>query len=637
MVSGRHVVIEVSASRLIAAVVTRGQVVDFRMAPVEFPDWASSWPQPLAELQVPLAEMVESMSARGLHATVVYDGPAAAAAAFACPAVAGESAAELAAVLALGEQLSYRILEHQSDAQVLCTECPRRSRAPGTIGGGGRAAPIGAIRTAATGGVGGIGRAPAAAPTPNRHTLAIADTLDSADAVTAWVRGAGLRPVSLLPSAAPPLALLVTAVTGGTTPGVRAALWFGEHVSILAAGEAGSLRFIRVLRLGTEALVEALLRPVRRAGPTGEQVLLERTEARRLTTSRGVPAPDQVFSGEYGLLGSAVLPMLQPVIQRFALELKQSMRFGLSEDERAGVRVVLDGPGSLLPRMAEVLSQQSGLTVGVGAPRASAGVAGSPEDLEASARRLAWVLGAPGEETAVAWGALEGLAANLAPQEIGQAMALSSARKSVWGGVGAALALIGLYAGATVWSLEQSRAEADRLRADARAAEAASGRQAATIRSIEQSAMTVQRIRTELGFSTDWSAVLALLAESTPELVRLSSVELLTKDNGEPAVQLVGVVKTDKGSDAAMTLREFAERLSSRPIARSVRLGATQRTQLRGEESQRFEMSIVLAPTPVLPMLPDFDAGGIADGGAAAGGTGAGLGLGPGPGPGETR
>src|SRR5262249_38213525 len=130
---------------------------------------------------------------------------------------------------------------------------------------------------------------------------------------------------------------------------VCAGFYFGEHSSVLAAMMNGRLCFVRTLGLGVDALVDALTRPIRvRQGPEGfrPRVTLERGAARDLLLAMGVPGPDVVVDPQRGIDGSAVLPLLQPVVQRICIEVKQSLRFGMEEAAgKAPVRLTIVGPG----------------------------------------------------------------------------------------------------------------------------------------------------------------------------------------------------------------------------------------------------------------------------------------------------
>ena len=56
---------------------------------------------------------------------------------------------------------------------------------------------------------------------------------------------------------------------------------------------------------------------------------------------------DRRLIGEgYGLAGTQVVPLLQPVLQRFIVELRQSLRFGLNDNDRANLSLFITGPGS---------------------------------------------------------------------------------------------------------------------------------------------------------------------------------------------------------------------------------------------------------------------------------------------------
>ena len=50
---------------------------------------------------------------------------------------------------------------------------------------------------------------------------------------------------------------------------------------------------------------------------------------------------------------------LQPIdLQRYIIELRQSLRFGLSDEERADINLTITGPGASLPGLAELLARE---------------------------------------------------------------------------------------------------------------------------------------------------------------------------------------------------------------------------------------------------------------------------------------
>ncbi len=563
-------IIDISPSRLIVALVARHQVLGFRTIALDGRDWAERWSAWLARAEGPARAMLNDVGARGLEATVIYASPTAAAGVFACPTGAGPTAAQHAARLALAEQATFPLSDHPGDEQVL-----------GTDRAGAESTNSRALTSSSAG------------PTaPQRHTLAVADVHTSAEVIASWARGVGVEPTALVPDDVPALvATFDAALDADPATGPRAILWFGERNSVLAAGSGGTLRFIRVLRLGTETLLDALQRPLRRPLSSatqpdgGEPITLDRAKARELLARTGVPEATTPIA-DLGLTGAAILPIVQPVLQRFGVELKQSLRFGLAEDERAAATLILHGPGSLVPRLGEVLASQCGI------PCAAANGTMSAE-----------LLGEPGKAHAVAWRALERLQINLLPERMQTTQAFSRMRKAVWAGGAAALALLGSQAFLAQRELGAIRVESAGVAAQLDAKSGAAATADAALKAVEARQTLDARIHSIMGATVDWSSLLALLAEATPDAISLTSVQGTGPSGALPTLIVSGHIHSTPGvsaaeRDAAAVLRQFADRLAAAPIVTQAKLGATQRTRVRNVDVQRFDMTITLVPVP---------------------------------------
>jgi hypothetical protein len=549
----KHVVIELSPHRVAVAVLRGNAVVDCRVEQLEHTDWDARWPVVLAALEPRLSAIVAELGAAGGTATVLYSAPTALAAVFACPASAGAAGAERAALLALAEQTHLALPLNPHEAHCLGAD------------------PWGDARSG-----------------PQRHTLAVLDQDSSTLALAALVRQVGLEPVIILPADAVPMAAVVRSVLGRRADQPIAVLWFGEHTSILAAGSRGRVRFTRVLRLGTQTLVDALRRPIRipvapgTSSAAAETLTLDYGAAAKLLAAIGIPDPQQVIAEAGGVTGAAILPLLQPVLQRIALEIKQSLRFGMAEEERAHVQLAVEGAGGALPRLGEALSN----------------LCGSPLAPPEQCPGIGIVVGDPAGEAGglvAAWGELSRVGVNLLPEEIENAQSRRRLRTRVWAGIGAALALVALYAGSTRIALASAQDQLAKAKARSDQVQQSQTTQNAARAADALKRVLQGRIATELGPSTDWATVLSVLAEQTPASIKLMSVDMQVTEAG-PTAHIDGYVRAADSGDFARLLREFSESLESMPIVTGVRVGATQRVQVRGSDVQRFELTLSLLP-----------------------------------------
>ncbi|MGQ0627524.1 MAG: hypothetical protein ACT4PL_05410 [Phycisphaerales bacterium] len=565
----RRVILEVLPSRLTLACVRNGRVVEHRTARPEASDFAARWPEGLASLRGMLAEWVNAMKLHGAPVTVLYSAPSATCVVHSCPAAAGRHGAVRAAELAVRETGSFSPSAGTLDLLPLLCD-------PSTIAG----------REA------------------QRHTLAVGDAHASTRALADWAQSAGLAPTQFIPHDAPTLMLALESATkahgAGTPDAFEVFLWFGEHTCAVAAGSGGALRFIRSVPIGTESLTDVLCRPLRSkrddasagaatpAAHTG-LITLDRATARRLLHTAGIPAPGTVADAALGLDATAVLPVMQPVLQRLAIELKQSLRFGLSESERASARLRLCGPGSFVPRLAQTLGQQVGILTPTSETTELPGV----------------LVGDPGSGGAItAWAAVDRCRINLLPDDLETQLTLRRTRTFAWAGMVGAAALIALYAG-TGWltlRTERQRLEAMRLGPGGNGQE--QSLQLSAKRSQEQLDQLRARVDSEMGQSPPVSATLAALAQIAPSEVRFTAIVLegesgTTRPEGPGGTCAIeALALTDDPQRLAVILRDLTLRLEALPIVRSVRLGATQRTEQRGTPAQRFDLSIALNALP---------------------------------------
>ncbi len=125
----------------------------------------------------------------------------------------------------------------------------------------------------------------------------------------------------------------------------------GEHESIVALGEGGAVPLFRPFSVGVAAFVDAYNRVLEQAAV--EEPL---ARAREYVFRFGVPGRDQKLDETTGLTGRDVLPVLQPVIQRLAVEIKNTVRFGLEGRDPETLRVEMTGLASRVPGITDVLS-----------------------------------------------------------------------------------------------------------------------------------------------------------------------------------------------------------------------------------------------------------------------------------------
>ncbi|MBX3406408.1 MAG: hypothetical protein KF869_06565 [Phycisphaeraceae bacterium] len=543
-----YAVIEVSPSRIELAMVRGRAVVAAAWRRIDDPDLETNWPRSLGGHERTLAELVEELNCRGCRAVVLLHAPGCASTISACPANFGEPEAESAAMLAVGAIAEFPIDGEPCTARVVHTDAATSGQR--------------ALR--------------------NAHILAAAQRAADADAAVAFVERAGLVFAGAAPvGAVALLAALKGAAALGRRAGDRSAvLWIGEHGSALASVVDGAVKFVRPVAMGVEALVDALRQQPLRSRDESVVANLDRAAARCLLGAVGVPGPDAPLPGHDGLTGAAVLPIIQPALQRITIETKQSLRFGLAEQERATVRLKIDGPGATVRGLGDWISRQCGLSLADGPPE-SAG-------LESSSRSGA----------IAAFIAHSDLVPLVLPRRLAQRRTHRRARVALAAGITLAGALLG-------WEWREASVAFDResARLAALQGRAETDRQTALVRAATLSARlalaeTEARAARTAGEAADAAATLAAIAAAAKS-VRISSINIAHEADACVA-RISGFVRLSESEDPATDIRAFVEALSASPIAGTTRLGATQRVQIDGAQSQAFDIALHLVRVPVL-------------------------------------
>lgn len=185
---------------------------------------------------------------------------------------------------------------------------------------------------------------------PRAHVLAAADRSETIEAVAGFLRRARLRPRLIIPRKAYLMRWAVEAAKAAPKDKQTAILRLDSHAGVLTGGLGGQLSFGRLLDTGVHMLAEAYARAMRTMCESSPDL------ATTLLHSHGIPRRDTMIDHERGVRGEAVLPMLQPALQRLAIEIKQTLRFALAESQSARVQVRLASTGRPIPGLAAAIS-----------------------------------------------------------------------------------------------------------------------------------------------------------------------------------------------------------------------------------------------------------------------------------------
>lgn|GEM_PF-1370320 len=529
MLRSTSLCIGLSPTRLEVVVASDRAVVRAAAVELDPTEWEGYWADGLMPLDALLASLMKRVGARrGARAMLYHDGPDATAMLASCPA-AGDAALRAARLQAV-EALPYPAFGNPVSCSILDRD--------------------------------------ASGDPPRTHVLAAADRDDRAQSLYGLLVRAGCRPVLIAPMEAPLIAAAARAALDESCRPNDVHMLLGERHTVISAGNGGSLRCLRSFDLGCDLLLEALVRAFHPVGHAAPPTTGERERAREFLHTRGIPDPDGVIDASSGLRGSAVLPLLQPIIQRYVVETRQTIRFGMSHSDLSRVRLVLSGPGGRIPRLAELLSNHldAEAVVSEDAPKYEPGACSA--SLRACVERPLPAL-------------------NLLP--------LSAEARRVGGvlavGVRAGGVAAGLLLAADGARIAHHRAALDRLM----------HANAPIIESIDRAAEIDQRaaelaarladaeasLAATLGEYPDWFATLRQLAAVASEDVRLLEV---TGDVGRegPALTVRGIALAGTGAEGQEPLSRYLEALAASPLTRSVQLTSTRNTVLDEAPARSF-------------------------------------------------
>jgi len=493
---------------------------------------------------------VIELGVSGAQATIVYSGPDCSSSVYSCPVSAGERGSRQAAELALSEAVSFPLESAAFDVVHVMTD--RK---------------------------GGVG--PDGSPRPAQiHHLAAADTDFSANELCACIQAAGLVPLELMPGPAAMLRsasnLAIAKATGAVTSLV---IWIGEQGAVLACASPQRLAFVRSIAVGTETLVEAISRPAPGKMTATTSAVLDRAAARELLFTQGIPHSQDAHGHPQESENAHLFPLMRPVLQRLAIELKQSLRFGLMPDERAGLRVFAAGPGIAIRNLTQVLSWDAGIDNPIEKIENAETL---PEELrgEASAAMIAKSGGV-----------------SLLPRAVKTVAWVRRTRRALWVGIAAAALAIGIDGLQTRIAVLEQRDILSRL--EARAAQPDPTRDALqrVVLARQGVSMAKVRIQQRLARSPEASAVLAMLAAQTPQNVRLRSIQL-SLESGEWKSRITGVARSGANTPPAQLVKQFIDQLESAPLVTHAHLGPTQLAQGATEQTLSFDISMGIVCLP---------------------------------------
>lgn len=344
-----------------------------------------------------------------------------------------------------------------------------------------------------------------------------------------------------------------------------------EQITTMCGTVDGQPRLIRQVGIGTDLFVDAYSRAMRTArGRDGASPARE--EAASSLWSHGVPGRDDVVDRAGLTRGHDVLPLIQSVVQRLAIEIKQTVRFGLDLDNRR-VRVRLSGPGAMVPALASVLSDHAESLVEAIEPADGVDRAWGPEQV---VRRV--IDGMPPE-------------INLLPGEMVKRGVTGSVRRAALIGAGLAAIVIAFEVGVKGRHLARVEGELALLKPEVKELEKQLSTRAEAARMSQIVGETERRLQAAMGNPVDWHGALAVLRDVSGMGVKLSDISC-GQEQGRAVMTIRGTATISESHGDG--LRSLIAMLSARPEFEGVSLGTTRLQQANGKSSRSFTISMQL-------------------------------------------
>lgn len=525
------------------------QALDARRINLTIEQDAEKWGRQVRDAAKAVRAAAQEMGAIGLHARVYYRGPGACAE-FASPRARNASEALSAAVLACADSLS----------------CPIDAAAS-------RGCVISFDKNDAE---------------SKAQVVVAADGDDSLTAIAEMIAGAGLKFRTATPLDALTMAMIGQhAADGAKEP--TAYLHFGEHRSFLVIAAKNTLLFARPISVGLETLVSSLKRPIRLSG--GQTIELNHDTARAMLHECGFPSRTQVVSEELQLTGGQIVPVMQPVLQRFMVELRQSLRFALPENQRQGLTLRLCGPGAKTPGFQQIAADELGAKVEL------------DQGLQAYDYREPT---SPGSELMSALTAKRaGSDLELEPLNASRQRRLRHMQRWLWTGAAASLAMIGFDVVRYQGRVGDLRKQAEALQSQSEGLAALKATSEKLVAASEAMSALDNTIRKEVGARVCMGAMMQELSRVTPPSIRLYNIAFKPGSNGMVIGGLSGYAlddATDLGATSRL-LESYMQQLGESPLMSRLALANVQSTVLGTEPAQSFDVSFdtVAAPVDALP------------------------------------
>ncbi len=411
---------------------------------------------------------------------------------------------------------------------------------------------------------------------PRSHVMAMAERDEACEVLAGWVRRAGLLPGGLVPLRGVVMMAAAEAARRESRGQRCAVVYLEEEATVIVGKEGRSVPFVRGIDIGFGTLADALSRGSRGLLPAGGS--LDRLQATEVLFAAGFPKRGEMMDASIRLGSDAVLPLMQPVIQRYVMEFRHTLRFGFGEQEAASADLILCGPGAAIPGIDKVLASHLEINVEV--------MAGDPGRANAEASELS--------EAAEL---LDRLPCFVAASEEDRRVRRHLRAAAVCGAAVGVLALAGSWTMTTreVRGVDQRLVELEPqislvsgYRDRIEEATLAVARLTGTRATLEQT----------LGKRSDWRAGLAAVGEAAGEEVSVAEIagSFASDESGCAVLTVRGTVNAS--GDAGDPLENFVRRLAASPMVTAAQVVSSRSDGSAGPGEQQFTVAVRLVSAP---------------------------------------
>ncbi len=542
-----ELIISLSPNKLRVAAVRRGRLVQDEWSDLDPGQWKSLWDDGLVKLDQPLRQLLSRYSARSFpRATVIYQSPT------------------------LIQQV-YTFELSQNDASDAGVAKIRESV--------GFKNPVGTQMLSHTKG-----------DTESSTLLVYSEREEQLRALYAWINRCNLSAKSFVSKST--AILNTTAEIAIVANPDTAVFYLGTDVSVIAYATDSGLKIIRSAEIGCRTLMEGYWQLLKNSSPCGSQDENDGDhQDHMLNASTAHQAFEMLF--EHGIplnpsdakgieLRSDILPVLAPVLQRLCIEIKQTLRFGLSGIDMPK-NLMICGPGASIPHIGRAIAQHIDMHIKTDP---SAEKSSSANSLGYDVASLEMILSSSCPD-----GLLPEIARNANTQRV--------LLRSLVAGVALATAALGGEYAKTAFAYQRT---SQLMNADGHRMQAVNNFQSQCHDVVSMSSMisdVAELISDTVQSVPQWHGLLAKLADIQPDGIRIYELRG-SVSNGNPTIQINGVAAAENEKHASAVLNRFVHTLESRQDVSSVTLGATSRVSMGDDQwGRQFSMTIDLDTNPL--------------------------------------